>query len=186
MNAKKLLIFLGLVTASLRAEVEFSGFYLTSNEALFILSEKDGGESSRWLKVGESFHAYTIRSFDREHEVITIEKDGQLSHLHLRGSKVANGEMTIDGTITWWRNQASQSVHASLFLGEEAVFPMKTGVNLHITPKRQPAGSILYHTRLVTQDSEGREISDSWPDVVTLFGGEFSIRLGEFGFSFKP
>ena len=186
MKTKKALILLGFIAASLRGEVEFSGFYLTSNEALFILSEKDNGVSSRWLKIGDTFDSYTIRSFDRKHEVIALEKNGQLSHLHLRESKVANGKMTIDGTITWWRNQASQSVHASLFLDEEAVFPVKSGVNLHITPKRQPDGSILYETRLVTLDNGGREISDPWPDVVTLFGGEFSIRIGEFGFSFKP
>ena len=186
MKTNKALLLLGFVVASLRGEVEFSGFYVTSNEALFILSEKNEGVSSGWLKIGESFDSYTIKSFDREHEVIAVEKNGQLSHLPLRESKVKNGKMTIDGTMTWWRNQTSQSVHASMFLGEEAMFPVKPGVNLHITPKRQPDGSILYQTRLVTLDKDGREISDPWPNVVTLFGGKFAVRIGEFGFSFKP
>ena len=186
MKTRKALILLGFAAASLRGQVEFSGFYLTSNEALFILSEKNNGVSSGWLKIGEAFDSYTIKSFDRENEIIAVEKNRQLSHLHLRESKVKNGKMTVDGTLTWWRNQASQSVHASLFLGEESMFPVKPGVTLHITPKRQPDGNILYQTRLVTLDKEGREVSDSWPDVVTLFGGEFAHRLGEFGFSFKP
>src|ERR1700733_13883744 len=107
MKTRKALILLGFVAASLRGQVEFSGFYLTSNEALFILSEKNNGVSSGWLKIGESFDAYTIKSFDRDKEVIAIERDGQLSHLHLRESKVKNGKMTVDGTLTWWRNQAS-------------------------------------------------------------------------------
>ena len=74
MKTRKALILLGFVAASLRGQVEFSGFYLTSNEALFILSEKNNGVSSGWLKIGESFDAYTIKSFDREKEVIAIER----------------------------------------------------------------------------------------------------------------
>jgi hypothetical protein len=183
---KRILILLALTAASLRAEPQFSGFFLTTNESLFTLSDKDSGESSGWLKIGESFHSYTIKSFDREHEVITVEKDGQPLRLNLRESKVKDGKMTINGTITLWPDQRVQSVHASLFLGEEEVFPLKEGVSLHLTAERRPDGNILYHPRLVTQDKDGKESSDSWPFIVTTPGGGFSIRIGDLGFSFKP
>jgi len=183
---KRILLLLALSAASLRAELQFTGYFLTTNESLFTLSDKGSGESSGWLRVGESFHSYTIKSFDREHEVITVEKDGRPFRLNLRESKVKDGKMTIDGTITLWPGQRVQSVHASLFLGEEEVFPLKEGESLHLTAERRPDGDILYHPRLVTQDKDGKESSDLWPDIITPQGGEFSIRVGNLGFSFKP
>jgi hypothetical protein len=183
---KRILILLALTAASLRAEMQFSGFFLTTDESLFTLSDKDSGESSGWLKVGESFHSYTIRSFDRGHEVITVEKDGQSLRLSLRESKVKDGKMTINGTITLLPGQRVQSVRASLFLGEEEVFPLKEGVFLHLTAERRPDGTILYQPRLVTRDEDGKESSESWPYILTPPGGEFAIRIGDLGFSFKP
>lgn len=172
--------------ASLRAELQFSGFFLTPRESLFVLSDTSGNESSAWLQIGESFHSYTIRSFDRELEVVTVEKDGQRIRLHLRESKVKDGKMTIDGTITLWPDQRAQSVHASLFLGEEEGFPLREGVTLHLTAERLPDGNILYHARFVTRDKNGREASEAWPNIVTPPGGEFAIRNDDVGFSFKP
>jgi hypothetical protein len=183
---KRILVLLALTAAGLRAELQFSGFFITANESLFTLSDKDGAEMSGWLKIGESFHSYTIKSFDREHEVITVEKGGQTFRLGLRESKVKDGKMTIDGTITLWPGKREQSVHASLFLGEEEVLPLKEGVYLHLTAERLLDGNMLYHPRIVMQDKDGRESSDSWPNVVTPPGGEFSIRVGDLGFSFKP
>jgi len=181
-----LVIILAFAAADLRAELQFSGFFLTTNESLFILRDTDGGGSSAWLRIGESFHSYTITSFDRELEVITVEKDGLPVRLHLRESRVRDGRMTIDGTITFWPDRLTQSVHASLFLGEDQAFPLKPGVTLHLVAERRPDGTILYRPRLVTLDKEGREISEPWPFVVTPPGGEFSLRIDDVGFSFKP
>jgi len=182
----KLIMALALTAVSLRAELQFSGFFLTSKESLFTLSDTRTHETSAWLRIGESFHSYTITSFDRDQEVITLEKDGAPVRLHLRESKVRDGKMTIDGAITFWPGQRVQSVHASLFLGEEEVFPLKEGVTLHLTAERRPDGNILYKARLVTRAEDGKESSDSWPDVLAPPGGEFSIRNGDLGFSFRP
>lgn len=183
---KTILAILVFTAVSLRAELQFSGFFLTPKESLFVLSDTGSNESSAWLQIGESFHSYTIKSFDRELEVITVEKDGQRIRLHLRESKVKDGKMTIDGTITLWPDQRVKSVHASLFLGEEEEFPLMEGVTLHLTAERRPDGNILYHARFVTRDKDGKGISESWPDIVTPPGGEFAIRNDDVGFSFKP
>jgi hypothetical protein len=183
---KAILAMLVLTAVSLGAELQFSGFFLTSKESLFILSDTGSNESSAWLRIGESFHSYTIKSFDRGLEVVTVEKDGRLVRLHLRESKVKDGRMTIDGAITLWPDGRAQSVHASLFLGEEEEFPLREGVTLHLTAERLPDRNILYHARFVTRDGDGKETSESWPNILTPPGGEFAIRNGDVGFSFKP
>jgi hypothetical protein len=181
---KKLFLIFVFAAASPRAELQFSGYFVTANEALFTFN--DGAESSGWLAIGDSFRSYTVRSFDRESEVITLEKSGQPLRLHLRDSKVRDGRMKIDGTITFWPGQKTEGFQASLVLGEEEVFPIKPGVTLHLTAEKRTDGNILYRSRLVTTDGTGKEASELWPNVVTSESGAFGLRVGDIGFSFKP
>jgi hypothetical protein len=181
-----LALILALAAVNLRAELQFSGYFLTANESLFALNEKDGGESSGWLPMGGSFHSCTITSFDRATEVLTLEREGLVTRLHLRDSKVKDGRKTITGTISLWPGPQDRSFQASLFEEEDQVFPIREGVMLHMKANVQPDGTILYHPRVVTRDKDGKESSESWPWVVALPGGEFSERIGDIGFSFKP
>ncbi len=183
---KRILLLLALTTASLRADLEFSGFFITPDEALFSLSDTDGGASSGWLRMGDAFQACTLKAFDREHEVLTVVRDGRDVALKLREPRVKDGRMTIDGAITLWPSGQKRNVHASLFLGEEEAFPLAQGATLHLTAERRPDGNLLYHPRLVTRDGAGRESSQDWPFILTPPGGEFSLRIGDLGFSFKP
>jgi len=180
------LLILALPSASLRAELQFSGYFLSADESVFTFRDSESKEASGWVRIGESFRSYTVRSFDREHEAVTVEKDGHLSLLQLQAPRVKDGRMTITGTITSWPGQSARSARASFVLGEDAAFPLGGGVTLHLTAERMADGSILYHARLVTAGGDGREKSDTWPDVVSPPGGEFSIRNETVGFSFKP
>jgi hypothetical protein len=182
---RRTLLILALTAGSLRAEVQFSGYFLTPAESLFTLSETDG-ETSAWLPLGASFHSYTIKSFDRQAEVITVEKDGQLVQLHLRDSKVKEKRTIITGKITVWPGPQEESFQASFYPGEEQVFPIKEGVTLHLKAKMQPDGNLLYRSRLVTRNKDGTESSEDWPFVISTPRGEFSMRIGDLGFSFKP
>jgi len=85
---KNYLALLLLCTAGLRAEIEFSGFFITSKEALFSLSDTETQRSSGWLKIGQSFGTYTLLSFDREQDVITLKQGERLLKIPLRESKV--------------------------------------------------------------------------------------------------
>lgn len=181
---KKLILIFVFVATGLRAEMQFTGYFVTTGQSLFTLS--DTGKSSAWIAIGDSFHSYTVKSFDRDAEVITLERDGQIVRLHLRDSKIKDGRMRIEGTITLWPGQRTQDFHASLCLGEEEEFPIKMGVTLHLTAEKRADGNILYHSRLVTRDSAGSETSESWPNVVTVEGGAFGLKVGDVGFSFKP
>ena len=182
-----LIIYPILVSAlSLRAEIQFAGYFSTASESVFTLVDKDSNESSTWLKMGDSFHSYTVSGFDRESEVITLEKDGNALHLRLRESKVRDGRMTVEGTMTTWPDKGIQSFHASFYLGEEQTFPLGKGRILHVTASRLADGTIRYQPSVVIRESDGKETSESWPFVVTAPGGEFSLRVGDIGFSFKP
>jgi hypothetical protein len=177
---------LALAAPGLNAELQFSGFFLTQDEALFILRDTQGGEVSPWLGIGGSFHSCVIRSFDREHDVLTVERDGRQERLRLRDPKVRDARLTVEGAITRWPGGQSRGVRASLFLGEEAAFPLGEGVTLHLLAERLPDGNLIYHCRIVTVGQDGRQGSQAWPSVVTPPRGEFSIRVGDVGFSFRP
>ena len=133
------------------------------------------------LKIGQSFHSYTVKSFDRELEVVTLEKDGGAVRLHLRESKTKDGRMTLNGGITTWPGGVVRNVRASLFFGEDQKFPLGDGVTLHLTATRLPGGSIRYHPQVVARDKEGRESSDSWPGIIAPPGGSSPCAQATWG-----
>src|SRR5690606_24851627 len=132
-------------------------FFLTSNEALFSITDTESKRSSGWLKIGQSFGDYTVVSFDREHEVIRLKHGDQSLELSLRESKVKDGKMTISGEIVLGPNDQIEGIHASLFLDEEAVFVAKDGATLFIKAKRRPDGNIRYDSRFLLRNKEGTE-----------------------------
>jgi hypothetical protein len=71
---KTYLTILLFCAVSLRAEIEFSGFFTTSKEAFFSLSDTETQRSSGWLQIGQSFGSYTLLSFDREEDIITVKQ----------------------------------------------------------------------------------------------------------------
>src|ERR1041385_1659683 len=97
---KRLFVILLLSALALRAEVEFSGFFLTAKDAFFSLTNLEDKRPPGWLKPGQAFAGYTVVAFDREHEVLTVERDGQQRKLPLRESKIKDGRATVSGTIT--------------------------------------------------------------------------------------
>src|SRR5687767_5769283 len=110
---KKYLAILFLTALGLRGEMEFSGFFLTSKEALFSITDTDNKRSSGWLKIGQSFAGFSIVSFDREHEIITLKQDGRLLKIPLRASKVKGGRATITGSLKFL-DEKVEDVRASL------------------------------------------------------------------------
>jgi len=183
---KKYFALLFISAASLQADLQFAGFFTTAKESFYSLTEVESNVSSGWLKRGQSFRGYTIMSFDEEHDVITLKKSDQTLELRLKDSKVKSGKMTITGSIVVGVNEQIESVRASLFLGEEAVFPIKDGVTLHLTPEMRLDGNIRYRSRFVTKVENGNEEVTTAPDVVTRVGQSFGIRAGSFGYTFKP
>lgn len=169
----------------LRAEIEFSGYFTTSHEALFSLTDLEARRASGWLKIGQSFESYTVMAFDREHEIIALQRGGELLKVPLRASKVKSERATIRGTIKFLNGRA-EDVQASLFFGEEASFPLKNGIAFRIKPEVLPDGNILYSAKFVGLDKNGAEQILSAPSVVAIPGKPFGIQIGDMGFSFIP
>lgn len=174
-----------LCTLGLRAEVEFSGYFTTSQEAYFSLTDTDDRRSSGWLKAGQSFRGYTVVSFDAGQESITLEREGRSSVRQPRASKVKDGKATISGTITV-RGEKLEGVRATLFLGEESEFPLKDGTVFRLKAEPRPDGTLVYRAKLVAKDKDRAEQTLSAPSVVALPGKPFGIQIGDFGFSFTP
>jgi hypothetical protein len=172
-------------TFSLRAEIEFSGFFSTSKEALFSLWDTETQRSSGWLKIGQSFGGYALVSFDHEQDVIALQHGERLLKIPLRASKVKDGRATISGSLKFL-NEKVEGVRASLFFGEEASFPLKNGIIFRIKPERRSDGNILYHAKFIAAGEDGSEKVLSAPSVVAIAGKPFGIQVGDFGYSFSP
>jgi hypothetical protein len=66
------------------ASVELIGVSIASSDSRFILADDSTGATSRWLKVGDSFHGCNIVSFDAKREVLDVKSGASTLHLHLR------------------------------------------------------------------------------------------------------
>lgn len=186
MNLRRVLGLLLLLTATLRAELEFSGFFTTPQSARFTLTDPATKTTSGWLKLGQSFAGYTLDAFDAEHEVVTLKRGSESLRLKLRDAKVLLGRATITGTVSIAADEKIEGVRATLFLGEESSFPLKDGMNLHLKAERRPDGNMLYSARFVMLQPDGSVKTVAAPRLVALPGAPFSIRIGELGFAFKP
>ena len=183
---KNLLLFLVIAATGLRAEVEFSGYFIAGGQELFALADGASGQVSGWLRAGESYRDTTIRSFDRGSEVLTVEAAGRLEKLPLRLPRVKDGRITITGAVTPLGQGSRREVRASFFLGEEQAFPLSDTVTLHLFIDRRADGNLLYRARSVTRDASGAEHEERLPIVLSLPGLSFSVKCGDIGFSFKP
>ena len=182
---KTYLAILLFCTLGLRAEIEFSAFFITSKAALFSLTDTAAQRSSGWLKIGQSFGSYTLLSFEREQDIITLKQGERLLKIRLRTSKVKDGRATISGSLKFLNGKV-EGVRASLFFGEEASFPLKHGIAFRIRPEQLPDGNILYHAKFVTTGENGAEKVLSTPSVVAIPGTPFGIQSGDYGYSFAP
>jgi hypothetical protein len=87
----KLAMLLAFVNVAY-ADVELSGILTASDDSRFILSDTSANSNSDWLKIGESYHGYSIVSFDKDSGILDVRDGPTLRHLKLRVSKVAQSE----------------------------------------------------------------------------------------------
>ena len=182
---KKLLLLFVLLASRLSAEIEFSGFFLTSHAALFTLSDRATQQTSGWLKIGQTFAGYTVDSFNRETEIVTLKQGERRLALGLRQSGVQQAK-AIRGTITLSGGRELKDVQASLFFDEAAVFPLEEDITLHLTPSLRPDGTVLYTGKIEQRKPDGQIEVISAPKLVTRRGEAFGLRIGDYGFAFKP
>ena len=174
-----------LLSSGLRGELEFSAFVVLQKSELFVLRDLEQDQTSGFLNLGQSFHGYTLKSFDKNREVVTVQKDGRDFEIRLKESKVKDGKLTVAGMVSALNGQKAEGVRVSLFIGEESVIPLSESVRLSITPTRTAEGHMKYAAKFITI-TEGKEKVVLCPAVVALPGSPFAVEVGEYGYQFAP
>jgi hypothetical protein len=82
------LICVLLISPFARADLELAGISVDSAGAAFSVADSKTGFTSDWIRVGDYFEGYKIESFDKQNEMLELEKDGIEYRIKLRSSKV--------------------------------------------------------------------------------------------------
>ncbi len=180
------LALLGFLATGARAEVQFSGYFITPEGRLFILSDPDRNQNSPWMRVGDSFEGFTLRSFDQPHEFVTVESNGVRRNLPLRASKVKSDRIAVRGTMRFGKEGPVEGVEAAFALGQEAEFAVRPGSVLRLIVRRLPDGNLRYVSRYVSTDAAGQEHVETLPWVIAAPGDSFSLAINDLEFSFTP
>ena len=180
-----LFLLVVLFSSGLRGELEFSAFVVLPKSELFVLRDLEQDQSSGFLNLGQSFRGYTLKSFDKNREVITVQKDGRDVEIRLKESKIKDGKLIVEGTVTVLNGQKVEGVRVSFFIGEESVIPLSESLRLSITPTRMADGNMKYAAKFITI-TEGKEVILASPTVVAKPGNPFAIQVGEYGYKFVP
>ena len=174
-----------LLSSGLRGQLEFSAFVVLPKSELFVLRDLEQDQTSGFLNLGQSFHGYTLKSFDKNREVVTVQKDGRDLEIRLKVSKIKDGKITVAGMVSALNGQKAEGVRVSLFIGEESVIPLSESVRLSITPTRTAEGHMKYAAKFITI-TEGKEKVVLCPAVVALPGSPFAVKVGAYGYQFAP
>ena len=179
-------VFVCIATASLRADLEFTGILVTSQTTRFALTDTATGKSD-WRERGQTFGGYTIISYEPKDETLLLRQDTQDLRLRLKDdAKVKAARLELTGTIAFNATEKVEVERATLQFDEENVFPLKDGVTYRITPTRLPDGTHRYQFSIERVLAPNKTERISAPLVRTLPGQPFSLQIGDLGFSFLP
>lgn len=182
------LLLLGSVALApwLRADLEFVGILATPQKTRFALTDPIA-EETRWLTLGDVFAGYKLTAYDPATDTLTVTKAGAASPLRLKNdAKIKNARLELTGRITFGPDQSFEIERATLLFDQENVFPLTDGIVYRIKPTRRDDGTIRYHIEMERSLAANKTERLSVPEVTTLPGQPFSIRLGDAGFTFKP
>src|SRR5215813_4630308 len=99
MRASFFFVWCAASVISARSEIVFQGYMTTSEGSRFVLSvEKD--RTSGWLAIGEKFDGCTIIAFESKAELLTVEKEGKRSIIHLVDGRTRAPSEVRSGGVT--------------------------------------------------------------------------------------
>jgi hypothetical protein len=97
MSGRFLLAILFMAAASgAQGALEFSGYFGAANEIRFQISDPDAGQSSHWLRIGDSFRGYVVKSFSPTDEILTVARAESVVRLPLKRARVKTASATDD------------------------------------------------------------------------------------------
>jgi hypothetical protein len=169
------------------AGIEFIGILVTSRETRFAVAETATGATD-WVKQGEVFSGYTLRSYDPGGDVLTLVRDNVELRLTLKNdAKVTAARFELTGEIKFGSAEKIEVQRATLLFDQENVFPLKDGATYRITPTRRADNTINYRITIQRLVAANKTETVAAPGVIALPGQPFSIQFSEdLGFSFTP
>ena len=180
------LSFAVLALPAVQAEIEFVGILATSQSSHFALGDTTTGKTE-WVLPGAVFAGYTVISYERKNDTILLRRDGAELRVRLKDdAKVKPSRMELTGSISFGGDEKIEVERATLLFDQENVFPLPGGVTYRITPTRRPDGTIQYNAGIERVLAVNKTEKISSPAIVTLPGQQFSMRIDDLGFSFKP
>ena len=181
-----LLAGLGLAATVARAEIEFVGVLVTSQQSRFALRDTET-DRTEWTEVGRSFAGFTVAAYEATADTLILRREGTEKRVQLKDdAKIKAARLELSGSITLGAGEKLEVVRATLAYDQETVFPLKDGIRWRITPTRLPDGNTLYRLAVERVDASGRAERLSAPGVVAPPGKKFEIRLGDLQFAFTP
>jgi hypothetical protein len=169
-----------------RADIEFIGILATSQARHFALGDTATGKTD-WVTLGNTFGGYTVASYEPRDDTLLLRRDGSDLRLRLKDdAKVKAARLELTGSITFGAADRIEIERATLVFDQENIFPAQNGITYRITPTRMPDGTIRYRADIERVLAPNKVERLSSPAVVALPGQQFSIRIDDLGFSFKP
>ena len=179
-------LLLPLAGLSARADLEFVGILATSRSSHFAVGDTSTGKTE-WVPIGGFFAGYTVVAYEAKDDTLLLRRDGSELRLRLKDdAKVKAARLELTGSISFGAVEKVEVERATLLLDQENVFPLQGGITYRITPARMPDGTIHYRAAIERVLAPNKIELVSSPAIVTLPGQQFSMRIGELGFAFKP
>ena len=180
------LLAVSLLAVGARAEIEFVGVMVATNASQFALADTSTG-STAWVRPGGSFAGYTVVSYEPQTETLVLRRNNAESRVRLKDdAKIKSARLELTGSIAFGATDKIEIERATLQFDQENVFPLQDGVTYRITPTRMADGTIQYRAEIERVLAPNKTERVSSPAVTARPGQQFSMRLGDFGFSFKP
>jgi hypothetical protein len=180
-----LLALLALASAA-RAEIEFSGVLAMSGRTLFALTDTATARSD-WVPLQGRFAEHVVSHYDRATETLTLTRQETSLQVRLKDdAKVQPARFELTGRISFGAGETVDIERATLVFDQENVFPLKDGITYRITPVRRADGTLRYSISIEQRTAANRIDRLSAPSIVTLPHQSFTLRVGDFAFSFTP
>jgi hypothetical protein len=180
------LLAVALLAVGARGEIEFVGIMVTTNSSQYALGDTTTG-STAWIRPGGSFAGYTVASYEPQTETLLLRRNSTELRVRLKDdAKIKSARLELTGSISFGATDKIEIERATLQFDQENIFPLQDGVTYRITPKRMPDGTIQYRAEIERVLAPNKTERVSSPAVTALPGQQFSMRIDDFGFSFKP
>lgn len=175
-----------LLALPLKADIEFTGYFVAGGKTSIALSDTTTNTSA-WLAVGARFEDYTLSAYDPQAESITLTRDAETTTIRLKqDGKVKEGRFVVSGTYRIGTGPAVQVTRATLVIGAENVLPLAADVVLRITPEITPDGNMRYKNIFERRGADGRPTVLSAPTVLARPQQAFSVRVDGYEYAFDP